>query len=278
MKVFLSWSGPVSKRIALALRDWLPSVIQTVKPWMSSEDIKKGARWSPAIAKELAESRAAILCLTPDNFKEPWLNFEAGAVSNTSWSANVCTYLLSVTSSDITGPLTQFQWTVATSKEENLKLLTTINGAQEEGALDQRRLEKAFNTYWPELEDALNKISETKLPDIARRPLEDMVEETLNIVRDLQNQPARFPGYLTSPSAFALPGPESIYPLSGLMGVGAAGQVFGQDAFKVEFRKALPDTPTAVDGADAGKLYRARTAPGPTPTSQPRKSDKPREK
>jgi hypothetical protein len=143
MKVFLSWSGPISKRIALALRDWLPSVIQTVEPWMSSEDIKKGTRWSPAIAKELAESRAAIFCLTTDNLGEPWLNFEAGAVSNTPWSANVCTYLFNVTNSDITGPLTQFQWTVATSKEENLKLLTTINGTQEDGALDQKRLEKA---------------------------------------------------------------------------------------------------------------------------------------
>jgi hypothetical protein len=191
MKVFLSWSGPTSKRIALALRDWLPSVIQTVEPWMSSEDIKKGTRWSPAIAKELAESRAAIFCLTPDNLESPWLNFEAGAVSNTPWSANVCTYLFNVTSSDITGPLNQFQWTVATSKDENLKLLATINGAQEDGALDQKRLEKAFNTYWPELEIALTCISEAKLPHLAKRSLEDIAEETLNIVRDIQKQSAQ---------------------------------------------------------------------------------------
>ncbi|WP_109487963.1 hypothetical protein [Occallatibacter savannae] len=59
---------------------------------MSSEDIKKGTRWSPAIAKELAESRAAIFCLTLDNVDSPWLDFEAGAVSNTAWAANVCTY------------------------------------------------------------------------------------------------------------------------------------------------------------------------------------------
>jgi hypothetical protein len=188
MKVFLSCSGPISKRIALVLHDWLPSVIQNVEPWMSSEDIKKGTRWSPAIAKELAESRAAIFCLTPDNLEAPWLNFEAGAVSNTPWSANVCTYLFNVTSSDITGPLNQFQWTVATSKEENLKLLATINGAQEDGTLDQKRLEKAFNKYWPELETALTEISKVKQPNIAKRSVEDIAEETLNIVRGLQKQ------------------------------------------------------------------------------------------
>lgn len=191
MKVFLSWSGPISRRICLALRDWLPSVIQTVKPWMSEIDIEKGKRWSPAIAKELAESRAAIFCLTPDNTQSAWLNFEAGAVSNTPWAANVCTYLFGLSSSDFTGPLTEFQATAATSKDDNLRLLSTINNAQSESALETSRLERAFNTYWPELETSLTKISETKLPVVEKRNQRDMTEEILNIVRDLQKQSIR---------------------------------------------------------------------------------------
>lgn len=61
MKVFLSWSVEVSRRMARVLRDWLPSVLQFAEPYVSSEDIDKGVRWGTDIAKELESSEFGVI-------------------------------------------------------------------------------------------------------------------------------------------------------------------------------------------------------------------------
>ena len=42
MRVFISWSGERSKRVALTLHTWLPDVIQAIEPWMSRRDLGAG--------------------------------------------------------------------------------------------------------------------------------------------------------------------------------------------------------------------------------------------
>jgi hypothetical protein len=53
MNVFLSWSGAKSKAVAEILKKYLPSMINQVEPWLSSQQIDAGARWSAEIAKNL---------------------------------------------------------------------------------------------------------------------------------------------------------------------------------------------------------------------------------
>src|SRR4051812_15973009 len=101
MKVFLSWSGQTSRMVAEALRDWLPAILQAVEPWMSAEDIEKGARWSSDIGKHLEEAKIGIVCLTKDNQHEPWIQFEAGALSKTLDNAFVIPYLLDLKPADL---------------------------------------------------------------------------------------------------------------------------------------------------------------------------------
>jgi hypothetical protein len=48
---------------------------------MSKEDIEAGQRWSVEIESHLDASAIGIICVTPENQSEPWLNFEAGAIS-----------------------------------------------------------------------------------------------------------------------------------------------------------------------------------------------------
>ncbi|MCL2483300.1 MAG: toll/interleukin-1 receptor domain-containing protein [Propionibacteriaceae bacterium] len=101
MKVFISWSGPLSKKVAQVLKDWIPSVIQAIEPFLSSEDIEKGNRWNTDIARELQESTFGIICVTLENLSAEWLNFEAGALSKTIENTHVAPFLLDVRPSDL---------------------------------------------------------------------------------------------------------------------------------------------------------------------------------
>ncbi|WP_302953892.1 TIR domain-containing protein [[Clostridium] scindens] len=162
MKVFISWSGTKSHKVGLVFRDWLPSVIQSLEPYVSSEDIDKGARWSSDIAKELEDSSFGILCVTKENIEAPWLSFEAGALSKTMDKAFVSPFLFNIKRSEVNGPILQFQSTIF-QKEDIRKLLHTLNKACGESCISDERLNKAFDVWYPTLEEELNNIkSETE--------------------------------------------------------------------------------------------------------------------
>lgn len=73
MNVFLSWSGERSKQVANILKDWLPQVIQAVKPWVSTQDIEQGSLWENAIGDSLEKTNIGIICLTQENKERPWI-------------------------------------------------------------------------------------------------------------------------------------------------------------------------------------------------------------
>lgn len=202
MKVFISWSGDRSKKVARALSEWLPCIIQAVKPWMS-EQIAKGARWSPEISKELQETSFGVVCVTPENPNAPWLLFETGALSKTIEGTHVCPYLLGVKPRDLEGPLTQFQ---AANAERNntLEHVKSINSAQGETALPVTSLEAGFDMWWPKLEKQLRDIEQESVSpskEVKRSEL-DLLEEILDIVRQLRRDTAVTPptGYIATTS------------------------------------------------------------------------------
>jgi hypothetical protein len=184
-KVFISWGGQLSKNLANALRQWLPSALQFVKPYFSPDDIEKGAKWSSEIANELQASHIGIICLTRDNTERPWILFEAGALSKIIDKGKVCTLLFNVEPSDITGPLASFQSTVF-RKDEFKRLLETINKAGGEEGLEIQILESVFDTWWPKLEDEISAI--LSKPDNAEilskhRPDREILSEILQLSR-----------------------------------------------------------------------------------------------
>lgn len=190
MKVFISWSKPTSRTLGNILRDWLPEVIQEVVPWMSSEDIDKGQRWASEVGAKLSELDQGILCVTAENIKEPWLNFEAGALAKSLDDARVRPILLGLQPSDVTGPLTQFQATMATDREDMHKLIASLNALCER-PLDAARLERAFSRTWDDYLEGVQRIRvRSGSPQAGpQRQVPDMVAEILERVREMQRGP-----------------------------------------------------------------------------------------
>jgi len=188
MKLFISWSGERSRKLAQNLRTWIPKIIQDVDPWMSDEDLDKGSRWPLDLATQLEETSFALICLTPENLTEPWIIFEAGAASKKVEHTRVCPYLLALDSSEIRGPLAQFQVTKA-EEEDTRKLLHSINKAVEQNesrSLKENELDEIFNKWWPDLDKIISEIPPPTL-EAARpkREERDILEEILEIVRGL---------------------------------------------------------------------------------------------
>jgi hypothetical protein len=183
-KVFISWSGELSKQIAEAIRSWLPSVIQSVKPYYTPNDINKGSRWNAEIAHELEESNIGIICLTKDNIEKPWILFEAGALSKNVGSSNVCPIMFNFESSQLTGPLLSFQAT-RFEKSDMKKLLKTINEACGESKLDASVLDNVFEMWWPKLEEHIKSIIEDYKGESPQRDRSDreLLEEILSLSR-----------------------------------------------------------------------------------------------
>jgi TIR domain len=184
MKVFISWSGNLSNKLAEVFSKWLPSAIQAVQPYFTPDDIEKGARWSTEIARELETTDIGILFVTRDNIGSKWILYEAGALSKQLDKSRVCPIIFGITHNDLPSPLRQYQATEF--KEADFKrLLKTINNAAGEKRLSDIVLERVFEMWWSDLArqfDAILK-NEHIVEITPLRPDRELLEEILDLCR-----------------------------------------------------------------------------------------------
>lgn len=218
MKLFLSWSGEVSHEVAHLFREWLPSVLQFVDPYLSSEDIDKGARWLNDILGELEASHYGILFVTRDNHCAPWLNFEAGALAKAVQKSRVMPLLFDILPTDFSGPLTQFQ--MATTENLDLfKVVTSINAVAPDAArLRDDVVRRSFEKWWPDMAERLDQLKSR----VGKRPATRQPTEEQRLLRELVE--------LTRTHHTLLRSPELLLPQEYLQEVVKAAQFdFGHD-------------------------------------------------
>jgi hypothetical protein len=161
--VFLSWSGDGSKQVAEVLHEWLPVALQSIKPFLSSEDLRKGGRWLADLHGELAKESFGILCLTPSNLTAPWILYEAGALSKSLTESHVAPLLIGVKPSDLPDPLKQFN-AVTSDRTDFKRLLKNINELSGDSAVAPEVVEKASEGCWTQGEAAIKAVTEIPAP------------------------------------------------------------------------------------------------------------------
>jgi hypothetical protein len=192
MKVFISWSGELSHKVAELLGSWIPDVLSGVSIWLSSEDLEKGSIWFGDLSQKLEENSFGILCLTRENQSAPWVLFEAGALSKGLSSSRVCPILVDIDTTDLMrGPLTHFNATKPT-KDDMLKLVKTINSHTTEMAGKppaDDKVRKHFDKWWGDFEKPFRAIVTGYKPATRQKPRPDreILDEILEIVRRLQS-------------------------------------------------------------------------------------------
>jgi hypothetical protein len=187
VKVFISWSGSKSRALAVALSEWLPGVINSVEPFASSRDIHAGTRWQLELAEQLESTNFGIVCVTQENQRAPWLNFEAGALAKAVNTSRVVPLALDLKPSDLELPLGQFQAQAATEPGVT-EVLKAMNAASD-APLSEALLERAVKKWWPDLKAELDRIEREAVPSppvqTQERSERELLEETLDTVRSL---------------------------------------------------------------------------------------------
>ena len=186
MKVFITWSGELSRTVSEVLRTWIPSTLQAVKPYFSPEDAAKGGRWFTDIESNIAQSKVGLICLTRDNLNAPWLLFEAGALGKGLSRSSVCPILFDgVEPTDVKGPLAQFQ-AARFERSEILRTVKMINSKlEDDNRLPDPVLGSVFEKWWPDLERGVTRCTSNQ-PDRnlgEARSERDILEEVLALTR-----------------------------------------------------------------------------------------------
>jgi hypothetical protein len=190
MKIFLSWSKDRSKAVAHALEAWLPEVIQVARPFMSERSIGAGTFHHTAVREAIADADYCVVCVTPENASEPWLNYEAGAIAE-RLNGKTCPYLFGEIdfATLASAPLSRLQGRQATEPGTRT-LLDEICGLLPV-ELRPRNLEGAFKRCWPELEAKLKAIGPApEAPRLAEKP--DLQEEMMGLLRAIRDDQTRF--------------------------------------------------------------------------------------
>lgn len=197
MDVFLSWSSERSRLIGKIFNEWLSNVFPTLDIYYSPEKIEAGQKWRESVGEGLKDNYIGLFFLVEENITSEWINFEAGAISNTVGEARVIPVLHDLKPEQISGPLAQFQ--AQKISKDGLKAIVRVinNSLDSVRKIEPERLNIVFEKWYPDFELEYGKFIEEN-PKIKKDNRETegtgvldehgQIGEILNAVRRLERK------------------------------------------------------------------------------------------
>lgn len=189
MKVFISWSKN-SRGAGKAVSDAISEIFAPVVTSFISQDIRAGSRALEEIDEALDDTDFGIVCLTPSNQTEQWINYEAGALSRQVGDKRkrMGVLLIGFESVDeVNSPLNIFQCKMA-DLEGFTDLMVSLN--ELEPKINEETLRKRIASAWPDLnrafEEIINETPAESLPVLPEKTTDDRLDELLNLMRALE--------------------------------------------------------------------------------------------
>ena len=186
MRLFISWSGGRSHRLAVVLKEWLERHFEGhgIRAFVSSE-IPKGSLWLPVVNAELQRADAGLVCLTAQSLDSDWALFEAGALSTAvalrTGEARIFTYLLGVDPAALPSPLSVYQSTVA-AMEDTFRLINSLLGHLKYDPMDIKAFAPIWDDLWPRLQRIEDEPVTSVFPGLAdlfkRKTFQEPVDES----------------------------------------------------------------------------------------------------
>lgn len=157
MKVFISYSGTKSAKMAEVASRFLEQLLPDVTFFRSASDIALGSHWLQQVEQVYSGADVALVCITRDNIEKPWLLYEIGALSANN--VRIIPFLLDIRPSDLSGPIALYQ-AVSADKIGVWKLIQFLHSLLD-NATGSTEKNHVFENIWPAFLASLEAIRET---------------------------------------------------------------------------------------------------------------------
>jgi len=208
---------------------------------MSAQDLPKGKPWFVELQSQLNEILFGVFCVTPENGKSQWMQWEAGFLSSSSalGDRRVVPLGIGMSAGAIDGPLSVYQGADST-REGMLQLIKNINSALPDASkISEQTLEMTFEHVWPSLERDIEAAAAISLAPEEEKATtvstDDKLDEVIALLRDQQRELAD-----TKQRIDRIP-----VPLRNLEGLGAA-QTFVRPGVAGMYYDSMPNGPLTL--------------------------------